>query len=179
MSESRFTHRPPDFEEWYVEAADQLTQRIAAAVGDPVLGRELAAEAFARAYDKWNRVARMDSPSGWVYRTALNLSKRSWRRRAIERRALLKLNNGLVDLEHEPYADSVQIAGHRPEELSELVANLPDRMRTAVRLRYWEGLSETEVAERMNTTIGSASATLSNARRRLEAQLETRSKEQR
>jgi RNA polymerase sigma-70 factor (ECF subfamily) len=178
MSEPTYTGRPPDFEEWYRDVADQLTQRIAAAVGDPVFGRELAAEAFARAYDKWGRVAKMDSPSGWVYRTALNLSKRSWRRRAIERRAVAKLNSGLADLvDHSaimasPDAPQVEVAGHFPEVLTPLVAELPERMRTAIELRYWHGLSEAEVAARMQISTGTASATLSNARKRLEARLQ-------
>lgn len=178
MSEQAYTGRTPDFETWYGDVSDQLTQRIAAAVGDPVLGRELAAEAFARAYDKWGRVAKMDSPSGWVYRTAMNLSKRSWRRRAIERRAVAKLNNGLADLADtsaimaNPDASQVQVAGYFPEELTPLVDELPERMQTAIKLRYWHGLSEAEVAARMQISTGTASATLSNARKRLETRLQ-------
>ncbi len=166
---------PPTFEEWYGDVSDGLTRRISAAVGDPVLGRELAAEAFARAYDRWPRVAKMDSPSGWVYRTALNLAKRWWRRRAIERRALAKLSSGVIDGVHVPadssIDDGVEVGGHRPDEMPDLVNELPDRMRTAVRLRYWEDLTEAQVAQRMKTSTGSVSATLSNARKRLAANL--------
>ncbi len=168
-------YRLPAFEDWYEAVADELTQRIATSVGDPVLGRELAAEAFAKAYDRWPRVAKMESPSGWVYRTAMNLSRRWWRRRAIERRAVAKLNSGILDLELDPvdspFDDGIEIGGHHPEDLPDLVDDLPDRMRTAIRLRYWEGLTEAQVADRMNTSTGTASATLSNARRRLEAKL--------
>ncbi len=171
MSEFSHRHRTPDFEEWHADVADQLTQRIAVSVGDPVLGRELAAEAFARAYDKWPRVAKMDSPSGWVYRTAVNLSRRAWRRRAIERRALAKLNSGLTDLVLEPHEEWVEIGGHHPEDLTDLIDQLPERMQTAIRLRYWDGLTEAEVAHHMNTSTGAASATLSSARRHLEAKL--------
>lgn len=179
MSELWLNHRTPDFEEWYGEVADELTQRIAASVGDPVLGRELAAEAFARAFDRWGRVAKMDSPSGWVFRTAMNLSKRTWRRRAIERRAMAKLNTGLADLTaqplglFDPFGEVVSVDGHFPEELTALVSDLPDRMRTAIQLRYWEGLSEAEVAQRMGITVGTASATLSTARQRLHEQLQS------
>ena len=140
-------------------------------IGDPVLGRELAAEAFAKAYDKWARVSKMDSPSGWVYRTAINLSRRTWRRRAIERRAIAKLNHGLTDLSFEPHGELVEIDGFQPDDLIGLIDELPERMQTAVRLRYWDGLTEAEVAKRMQTSTGAASATLSSARRHLEAKL--------
>lgn len=178
MTDPGVDPRPPDFERWYGEVADELTQRIVAAVGDPVLGREIAAEAFARAFDRWSRVARMDSPSGWVYRTATNLSKRTWRRRAIERRAMAKWNNGLLDLTMgQPgllgsFGEEPEVDGHFPEEVVDLVAELPARMQTAIRLRYWDGLTEAEVAEQMNTTVGTASATLSTARKRLQTRLQ-------
>lgn len=180
MSEPWMGRPPPDFEKWYEEVSDGLTQRIAAAVGDPILGREIAAEAFARAFDHWSRVAKMKSPSGWVFRTAMNLSKRRWRRRAIERRALAKLHNGLVDLTTQPaglggpFSEEPEVDGHYPDEVLDLVAELPDRMQMAIRLRYWGSLSEAEVAEQMNTSVGTASATLSNARKRLEALLRER-----
>lgn len=52
-------------------------------------------------------------------------------------------------------------------ELWAAVADLPDRQREAIALRYVSGLTETEVAATMGVTDGSASATLSKARRRL------------
>jgi RNA polymerase sigma-70 factor (ECF subfamily) len=51
------------------------------------------------------------------------------------------------------------------------VRSLPERQRTAVALRYVLDLPEAEVAQIMGTTRGSASATLTTARRRLESLL--------
>ncbi len=165
------------FESWYADVAEPLSRRIAQQVGDPVLGRELAAEAFARAYAKWRRVGRMESPEGWVFRTAINLSRRAWRRRQIEKRAIAKIEQGRLPTKiDEP---DIAIQGHGLDSVVELVNDLPDRMRTAVQLRYWDELSEAEVAAQMNTSAGSASATLSNARRRLRDALTAEEEEQR
>lgn len=41
-----------DFAPWYGSVADGVTRRVSAAVGDLLLGREAAAEAFARAYER-------------------------------------------------------------------------------------------------------------------------------
>jgi hypothetical protein len=44
--------------------------------GDTALfDEEIAQEAFARAYEGWDRVSRMASPSGYVYRIRLNLNR--------------------------------------------------------------------------------------------------------
>jgi RNA polymerase sigma factor (sigma-70 family) len=161
-------HDRRDFEEWYRIEAEDLTRRIVAGVGDPLIGREAAAEALARAFEKWHRVGAMDSPEGWVYRTAINLCRRSWRRSGIEARALKKAQQiEILPVSSDP--DEVLVAGHGVDDLDALVTALPDRMRTAVRLRYWDGMSEAEVASVMQIAPGTASAMLSKARRRLEA----------
>lgn len=156
------------FEEWYGDVAEGVTDRIIAAVGDPILGREASAEAFARCYEKWKRVSKMESPEGWVYTTGVNLCRRSWRRRGIERRALEKLKaepTYLLLEDHDLDTSDISL---------EEVAGLPGQMRRAVELRYWEGLQEHEVAEEMGISTGAASATLSNARKRLREQIEQR-----
>ena len=56
--------------------------------GDVEAARDAVAEAFSRAYERWPRVASMDSPNGWVYRVALNELRRRMRRRALESRLL-------------------------------------------------------------------------------------------
>lgn len=157
------------FEEWYAEVAASLLRSVTASIGDPVLAREATAEALARAYERWDKVGRMDSPAGWVHATAVNLCRRSWRRRAIERRALEKVGRRQVSA---PIDGAGESATDGRLELEPLVAELPDRMRTAVRYRYWMGLSEREVAERMGISEGTASALLSQARSRLGRRLD-------
>lgn len=160
------------FEDWYGEVAVDLTRRIVAGVGDQVLGREAAAEALARAYERWHRVGVMESPEGWVYRTAVNLCRWSWRRSAIEARALAKVPT--IEVVHDHVGgDDVLVAGHGTDRLEALVDDLPDRMQTAVRLRYWDGMSEAEVAAAMEIAPGTASAMLSKARRRIESAMTT------
>lgn len=156
----------PTFEEWYESVAHPLTRRIVAGVGDPVLGREAAAEALARAWERWDRVGALESPEGWVYRTAVNLCRSRWRRRRIEARALARLPSVEIVSGPEACVDVV-VAGHGPDGIDALVTGLPPRMQTAVRLRYWDGLTEDEVAAAMGIAPGTASAMLSQARRRL------------
>jgi RNA polymerase sigma-70 factor, ECF subfamily len=48
--------------------------------GDREEAVDIAQEAFARAYERWRQVARLDRPAAWLQRVAGNLAL-SWRRR--------------------------------------------------------------------------------------------------
>ena len=145
-----------DFETWYRAEHPKLLAALAVVAGDVDVAREVAAEAFARALERWERVAAMDSPGGWTYRVGLNLVRRRARRAALERRLLLRM------------APTPSISVPVPAvEVWEAVTALPPRMRTAVALRYLGGLTEAEVAAAMGVSSGTVAGTLHDARRRL------------
>ncbi len=145
-----------DFAAWYDGVAADVTRSVSGVVGDPLLGREAAAEAFARAYERWDRVAVMDSPEGWVHQVAVNLCRRSWRQRCLESRALARM-----------LPAAIGGLGEHHDDVYRAVRGLPNRMRLAVRLRYWDDLTEGQIAETMGVAPGTVSALLSGARARL------------
>ena len=71
-----------EFEAWYRADYQRLVNAVALTVGDSVLAADAVAEAFTRALARWNRVGSMQHRSGWVFRTAVNVAKRSLRRGA-------------------------------------------------------------------------------------------------
>lgn len=54
---------------------------------DRQVAEELAQDALLRVVTHWHRVRRLDHPSAWVYRVAINLANSYLRRRLAERRA--------------------------------------------------------------------------------------------
>ena len=157
------THDPPEgstFAAWYESEYPRVARALALATGDPLLGEEAAAEAFARALANWTRVGTMASPGGWVYTVALNEVRRTWRRAQLERRAVARLR--LADVPAPSTPD---------DALWRAVAALPPRARTAVALRYVADLPEADIADAMNITRGTVAATLSHARKHLAAVL--------
>lgn len=148
-----------DFEKWFSERYGSLVAALTVVLGDAHAAEESSAEAFVRAYERWERVRRMESPGGWLYQVALNHARRRARRQVRERELLTRFrprDGGPITLEPELWA---------------AVRELTDRQRTAIALRYVLDLPETEVAEVMGVARGTASATLATARRRLEALL--------
>ena len=144
------------FETWYRAAHPRMLAALAVVARDPDLAQDVAAEAFARAFQRWDRVGEMDSPGGWTYRVALNVLRRRARRAALERRLLPRLAP--------PAAITVPAYA---VEVWQVVTGLAPRMRTAVALRYLGGLTEAEVADVMGIAPGTVAATLHEARRRL------------
>lgn len=144
-----------DFDAWYLAARAPLERALWVMCGDRDVAQDLCDEAFTRALADWARVGQMRSPGGWIYTVAVNLLRRRQRRKQLELRFQRRQRP-------EP---SSPVEVH--PELWAAVAGLPDRQREAIALRYVSGLTEGEVAAAMGVSEGSASATLSKARRRL------------
>jgi RNA polymerase sigma-70 factor (ECF subfamily) len=143
-----------DFEAWYRQQHRPLVAALTALSGDPDVARDATDEAFVRALDAWDRVRSFDSPTGWVYRVALNALRRSKRRRAFERQVAHREPRTTADpLPHTEVWDAVRL--------------LPPRQRVAIALRYVADLPEADVAAAMGVTRGTVSSTLVDARARL------------
>ena len=145
------------FDSWYRQAYPRVVRAVVVACGQNELARDAASVAFTKAFERWNRVGRMESPTGWTVRVALNdVRRRERRRRRHDELTLLTPR-------FEPETPS-------PEQALVVwaaVMQLPTRMREAVALRYVGELSERECADAMGISVGAVSAQLANARSRL------------
>ena len=146
------------FDGWYRAEHPRVLGLLTVVAGDADVGREVTAEAFTRALERWDRVVEMDSPAAWTYRVGVNLVRRRLRRAAIEGR----LYRPEATTAPPPAVES---------DLWDAVRALPARQRTAVALRYVCDLPQAEIAAIMHVAVGTVSATLAAARRRLAADL--------
>lgn len=153
----------PDFGMWYREQHPQVLAALTVAATNADIAAEATDEAFVRAYERWERVRRMDSPGGWLYRVAFNDMRRRHRRRALEGRLLARGRTAHDAIAAPPAALDPQVWT--------AVRTLPHRQRTAIALRYVLDLTEAEVARVMGVSRGAASASLTAARKRLESLL--------
>src|SRR5215831_10524331 len=75
---------------WFFEAEYvRLCEALYLLTGDAYEAEDLAQEAMTRALERWERVGTMDSPTGYVYRTALNLNRKRIRRLVVAARRAL------------------------------------------------------------------------------------------
>ena len=122
------------FERFFAEENDRLGRALFLLTGDPAEAEELAQEAMVRVLERWDRVERMASPTGYLYRTALNLHRSRLR-------GFRRIRGGRADHPRDPI-DAVEDR----DELSRALATLPTDQRAALVLVEWLGLSSTEAA---------------------------------
>ncbi|AYY14648.1 sigma-70 family RNA polymerase sigma factor [Actinobacteria bacterium YIM 96077] len=147
-----------DFAGWYAALQPRVLRAVTIAAGDRDLAEEATAEAFARAFARWPAPASMDSPTAWLHTVAMNLVRSRWRRFRVERR-----------MRHRVAADPQRYVDESGQDDSvwSAVAELPERARRMVAMRYILDLSEAEIADSMGVTRGTVASTLSRARQQL------------
>jgi RNA polymerase sigma-70 factor (sigma-E family) len=125
--------------------------------GDRWLAEDIAQAALASAYAAWWRVRRADDPDAYVRRILINTSHRRFRRRRVAEQA------------HEPQqlpdaavADPAELIGERSALLAAL-RELPTRQRAIVLLRYWDDLSDAQVAAVLGCAPGTVRSQASRA----------------
>jgi RNA polymerase sigma-70 factor (sigma-E family) len=128
--------------------------------GDRWLAEDIAQTALARAYVAWRRVSRADDPDAYLRRILVNASNRRFRRRRVTEEP-----GDLPDVAVEGPADLV-------DERSALLAalrQLPPRQRAVVVLRYWNDLTDAQIAAALGCSPGTVRSQLSRALARLRA----------
>jgi RNA polymerase sigma factor (sigma-70 family) len=122
------------FEEFFRAEHERLFQAVYLLSGDAHEADDVTQEALVRAYERWDVVRTMDSPVGYVYRTALNLYRSRLRKLAVRaRRVFLAV----------PSDDaSGEVAARY--DVRQALAALPGAQREALVLIEWLGLRSEE-----------------------------------
>jgi RNA polymerase sigma-70 factor (sigma-E family) len=152
-----------DFRDFAESRWPELVRLGFGLTGDRGLAEDLAQTALARAYLAWRRVSQADDPDAYVRRILVNASHRRFRRRRVTEQP-----GQLPDTLVEGPADLVS-------ERADLVAalqRLPARQRTAVVLRYWADLTDTQIAAATGSAPGTVRSQLSRAVTSLRAALD-------
>src|SRR3954469_24835858 len=153
----------PDFASFYVGARPTLLRSTYAVTGDRQLAEDAVQVAFAKVYASWSRVTRTDDPTAYVRRIAINAALGHGRRAFFRRETSV---DRLPERAADPGLDALE-----RDEVWRAVGALPPRQRAVVVLRYYEDLSERQIADtlgcRPGTVKSQASAAIATLRARL------------
>ena len=71
---------PPAFESFFEEQKERLLRALSVITGSRAEAEDLAQEAFTKVFERWESVAAMEDPAGYLHRTAMNLFRNQYRR---------------------------------------------------------------------------------------------------
>lgn len=129
---------------------------------------DAAQTAFAKAFQKWRAVSRLNRPEAWVYVVAFRQAIRQRRREA----RVVVAAQALVQ---EPTAGDESAKLDVKLVVAAALNNLPPRQRMAVTLRFYADLTNRDIARAMRCREGTVKATVHAGLVNLRSQLlETR-----
>lgn len=155
--------RDADFEDFYRASWTRLFRVAYGVAGDRQLAEDSLQSAFAKAYARWARVQAAEHPEAYVRRMVVNEVLDAVRRPSYRRERPAEAP--------EPAAlESHEAAAVDRDAVWRAVSALPPRQRAVIVLRYYEGLSEAEIARTLSCSAGTvksqASAALASLRAR-------------
>lgn len=149
------------FEVFFLAEHERLFQALYLLTGDRHEADDLAQEALLRAYERWDRVGAMDSPAGYVYRTALNLHRSRIRALVVRARRVI------AAVPADDHSDQVS-ASH---DVRSALARLPRGQREALVLVEWLGLGSEEAGRVLGIDASSVRGRLHRGRAALRERL--------
>lgn len=153
------------FREFVEGSWNRLLRTAYLLTGDHGAAEDLVQTALMRTYRHWGRIESYDSPEAYVRRVMVNANVSAWRRR--------KATVHVVAEPPEPKAASRdhQDAYAERDELWRAVQAMSPRMRTAFVLRYFEDLTEAEVASVMGCAVGTVKSQIARGLTKLRTEL--------
>ena len=124
----------PSFEEFFGEHHADLFAALWMITRDRHEAEEIGQDAFLRLWERWDRIAAMDDPEGYLYRTAMNVFRSRKRRTSVAIRRLGRTSP----------PDDLLEAVERREILVRALSTLTPRERAAVVLTDVLGFSSDE-----------------------------------
>ena len=71
---------PLTFERFFEQEQERLLRALSVITGSRREAEDLAQEAFVKVFQRWEKVATMEEPAGYLHRTAMNLFRNQYRR---------------------------------------------------------------------------------------------------
>jgi RNA polymerase sigma-70 factor (sigma-E family) len=148
-----------DFRDYVAARGPALLRTAAVLAGDRVEAEDLLQAALAKTYLAWDRINNRAAVDGYVRRAMVNTQISWWRRRKLE----IYPTDELPDLPVDDHTKRAELN----DALGRALRRLPKRQRIAVMLRYYEDMSEAEIAEALGVSVGTVKSTVSRAVARL------------
>jgi len=156
---------------------NKIIQLVYRYVHDPEEARDVAQEAFIKAYRAIGRFRGDSAFYTWLYRIAINTAKNylvaSGRRppKSDIDAQDAEQYDGAMGLKEYATPERMLLRDEIQDSIAKAIDELPDELRTAITLRELEGLSYEEIAQTMDCPIGTVRSRIFRARDAIDTRL--------
>jgi RNA polymerase sigma-70 factor (sigma-E family) len=143
------------FGEYVRSRGGALLRAALVMTGNRADAEDLVQATLVKAYQSWNRITDPAALDNYVRRVMVNTHISGWRRRRVD-------EYPTDELPDSP-ADDVTGDSDMHDVVQRAVDRLPRQMRAAVMLRYYDDMTEPEVAAALGVSIGTVKSTVARA----------------
>jgi RNA polymerase sigma-70 factor (ECF subfamily) len=171
----RSSGKRKEFERLFMPHLDAAYNLARWLVRHPHDAEDLVQEAYLKAFKSFDTF-RGKEPKAWIMAIVRN-SCLTWLKRHGNRHKIVDFNEALdqrnMQISHESYVrqppkpDAALIAEADKKPVHDALRQLPEPLRTIVILREFEDMSYNQIAEVINTPVGTVMSRLSRARKKL------------
>ena len=137
-------HRTDSFEAFFADHHAELFGALYLITRNRHDAEEIMQDAFLKVLERWERVGSLEDPVGYLYRTAMNLFRKRWRRASLVLRRTVALS---------PRDDEILLIEMRVDVVRAL-ASLSPRQRAAVVLTLLLEFSSEEAGRMLGIAAG-------------------------
>jgi RNA polymerase sigma-70 factor (sigma-E family) len=159
-----------EFAEYMAARQPSLLRTAYLLSGDRHTAEDLVQTALAKLYLSWDKVQNRELVDGYVRRILVNennsMWRRAWKRREVSTDEVPERTTDLDTADHGERAA-------RSTALWDFVQTLPRKQRAVIVLRYYEELSEAEIADVLGISVGTVKSQASRALASMRTRVDT------
>ena len=168
VADASGTHTEPleaarGFEEFFEAESRTLFRRLWLVTGNRAEAEEIAQDAFLKVWERWDRVRVLEDPTGYLYRTAMNMFRRRYQRALLAAKRIVGLS---------PEVDEFARSDER-QAVRQVLATLRPRQRAALVLTEMLGFSSEEAGRALGVRASTVRALSHQGRAAFKKSLET------
>lgn len=157
------------FDELYARYVEDLVGFIYNKLQDLEESKDLVQEIFVLLWTDRENIVKINSVSNYLYKVAINRSLNVFRQQRVNQKYINSLAHFLE--ENSVNQEDGQREIQREYELSKALDLLPAKMRTIFELRYYDGLSNEQVAQRLSLSVHTVSTQMKRALKSIRGQM--------
>lgn len=159
MHEEANGSRYEEFTRYLTERGPALLRIARSLAGNRADAEDLLQAALIKTFLAWDRISSPQARDGYVRRAMVNTQISEWRRRRVR----VYATDDVPDQEVEDPSWQADLA----DLVARAIDDLPERQRAVVRLRYFDDMTEADIARRLGVSVGTVKSTVSRAVSRL------------